>query len=105
MSVEMGIRHRDSGEYEVVPVATLATFRQVWLPACERLGLELVPLFAGGALTIVPPEVVPRIVAEVERLRRWAAEQPDGMYLADRCSGILAAFARTDPAACEYDFG
>ena len=104
MTVEMGIRHRDSGGYEVVPVATAASFRSVWLPACERLGLELVPMFAGGALTTVPPELVPRIIAEVERLRGWAAGQPDGEYLADRCSGILAAFARTDPAACEYDF-
>lgn len=105
MSVEMGIRHRDTGDYEVVPVAALDTFRRVWLPACERLGLELVPLFAGGALTTVPPELVPRIVAEVERLRAWAATQLDGDYLAERCAGILAAFARTDTAACEYDFG
>jgi hypothetical protein len=105
MAIEMGIRHRDSGEYEVVPVATSETFRRVWLPACERLGLALVPLFAGGALTTVPPELVPQIVAEVERLRADAAALPDGDYLADRCSGILAAFARTDPAGCEYDFG
>jgi hypothetical protein len=105
MSVEMGIRHRDSGEYEVVPVATSDTFRRVWLPACGQLGLELVPLFASGALTTVPPELVPRIIAEIERLRGWAVAQPDGEHLADRCSGILAAFARTNPASCEYDFG
>jgi len=105
MTVEMGIRHRDTGEYEVVPVATSETFRRVWLPACERLGLRLVPLFAGGALTTVPPDLVPQIVAEVEQLQAGAAELRDGDYLADRCSGILAAFGRTDPAACEYDFG
>jgi hypothetical protein len=105
MTVEMGIRHRNSGEFEVVPVATSETFRCVWLPACEHLGLKLVPLFAGGALTRVPVELVPEIIAEVERLRGWAAEQSDGGYLADRCSGILAAFTRTDPAECEYDFG
>jgi hypothetical protein len=105
MTVEMGIRHRDSGEYEVVPVATSETFRGVWLPACEQLGLELVPLFAGGALTTVPPKLVSQIVAEVERLRSWAIDQPNSEYLADRCSAILAAFARTDPMACEYDFG
>ena len=71
------------------PVATLDTVRRVWLPACGRLGLELVP----------------RIVAEVERLRAWAAGRSDGEHLADRCSGVLAAFARTDTAACESDFG
>ena len=36
MAVEMGIRHRESGRYEVVPVATAETFRAVWLPAAER---------------------------------------------------------------------
>ena len=105
MTVEMGIRHRDSGEYEVVPVSTSATFDSVWLPAAERLGLELVPLFAGGALTTVPPDLVPRIVAEVRRLRDWAATQPDGDYLVERCAAILDAFERTNPANCEYDFG
>ena len=105
MSVEMGIRHRDSGEYELVPVATSESFRTLWLPAARRLGLEFVPLFSGGALTTVLPDLVPRIVAEVRRLRDWAANQPDGGYLADRCAGILHAFERTDPSRCEYDFG
>jgi hypothetical protein len=105
MTVEMGILHRSSGEYEVVPVATTETFRSVWLPACDRLGLKLVPLFAGGALTTVPLELVPQIVDEVERLRAGSAGLPNGDYLADRCSDVLAAFSRTDPASCEYNFG
>ncbi len=101
MTVSMGIKHRDSGEYEVVLVATSDTFRRVWLPAAAGLGLELVPLFAGGALTLVPPEFVPRIVAEVIRLREWAAARSDGNYLVDRCDGVLEAFVRTDPL--EYE--
>ncbi|OWK36251.1 hypothetical protein [Fimbriiglobus ruber] len=105
MSVELGIRDRDTGQYDVVPIATAETFRRVWLPACDRLGLELVPLFACGALTTVPPELMSRIIAEAERLREGAVGLPEGEYLADRCSCILAAFARTDPAKCEYDFG
>ncbi len=105
MTVEMGIRHRDTGAYEVVPVATSEAFRRVWLPACERLGLELVPLFAGGALTTVPTDLVPRIIAEVSRLRTDAVAVNDGEYLAERCSDILDAFERTDPTVCEYDFG
>lgn len=105
MTVEMGILHRDSGEYEVVPVATLATFRNTWLPACKQLGLEWVPLFAGGALTTVPTGLIPQIIAELERLKSWAEMRPDGDYLAERCAGILAAFRRTDPMACRYDFG
>ena len=105
MTVEMGIHHRDSGEFEAVPVATSESFRRVWLPACERLGLSLVPLFSGGALLRVPPNLVPRIVSELEVLREWASTQPDGIYLVERCDGILAAFRRTDPETCDYDFG
>lgn len=105
MSVEMGNRHRATGEYVVVPIATADAFHRVWLPACERLGLEFVPLFYGGGLTTVTAELVPQIVAEIEQLRAAVVGWPDGDYLADRCSGILTAFAHTDPAACEYDFG
>ena len=105
MTVEMGIRHRESGEYEVVPVATTETFRTLWCPAAERLGLKLVPLFSGGALTSVPADLIPQIIAEVMTLQQWAATQPDEAYLVDRCTGILSAFERTDPSKCDYDFG
>ena len=105
MTVAMGIRHRASGEYEVVPVATNETFRRVWLPACERLGLTLVPLFDGGAFFRLPPNLIPGVVSEVNALREWASARPDGEPLAERCGEILAAFGRTDPESCDYDFG
>lgn len=105
MTVEMGIRHRISGEYEVVPVATSKTFRTVWLPACELLGLELVQLFADGALTSVPQSLVLPIIAELQKLQHWAAEKPDGDYLVVSCQNVLDAFHRTDPSLCAYDFG
>jgi hypothetical protein len=104
MTVEMGIR-RHTGEYEVVPVATAATFREVWLPACERLGLEWVARLHDGALTPVPLGLLPQIVNELGQLRGWAAEQPDLKHVVERIDAILAAFRDTDPLACEYDFG
>src|SRR5262249_14333312 len=105
MSIAMGIGHRDSGEYEVVPIATNATFRRVWLPACERLGLSLVPQFYGGGVGFSSPDAARQSVAGVERLRGWAASQPDGESLVDRCGDLLAAFERTNPESCDYDFG
>ena len=105
MTVSMLIRNSDTGECEDVPVACSDTFRRVWLPAAENLGLELVALFDGGALTTVPPELVPQIIAEVTCLQQWAPNQPNGEYLVERCTDILAAFARTDPTVCEYNFG
>jgi hypothetical protein len=105
MSISLGIRHRESGEYEVVPIATNAMFRRVWLPACERLGLSLVPLFEGGGLCFSGANRTRHVVSELEALRDWAASQPYGEYLVDRCGHLLAAFEWTDPEACDFDFG
>lgn len=105
MSISLGIRHRESGEHQVVPIATNALFRRVWLPARERLGLSPVPLFEGGGLCFSGPNPARQVVSELEALRDWAALQPDGESLVDRCGDLLAAFERTDPEACDFDFG
>ena len=106
MTVSMGIQHRDSGEYEVVHIATSRGFDLVWRPAAERLGLSLVSEFAGGALGGgVATWQVPLLAAEVARLQNWAVVQPGWEHVAGVCSDILAAFARTDPVECDYDFG
>ena len=105
MTIEMGIRHRETGTYEVVPVATSETFRKVWLPACERLGLEWVAHLHDGALTPVSPEVVPHLIGELQRLRAWACEQQELGPPVERIDSILRAFRETNPTLCEYDFG
>ncbi len=46
MSVSMGLRHKTTGEYREVPIASLRGFTEGWLPACERLGLQFVPFSA-----------------------------------------------------------
>jgi hypothetical protein len=105
MSISMVIHHHGSGEYEIVPIATNATFRRVRLPACERFGLSLVPQFEGGGLIFSSPNLARQIVSKLEALRRWASSQPDGDYLGDRCGDLPAAFERIDARACDYDFG
>ena len=99
MSISLGIRHRESEGYEDVPIAAKETFRTVWLPACERLGLSLVPQFEGGGLLFSGANLARQVVSELEVLRDWAASQPDGEYLVDRCGDLLAAFERFDPEA------
>jgi hypothetical protein len=105
----MGIRHLDTGEYETVPVATSEFFESVWLPASQKLGLQYVSHFHDGGLTGIPSESVPDIVEELHRLRAWATENLVGEHVVEhaveRIDLILAGFARTDPAICEYDFG
>ena len=105
MTVSMGIRHLDTGQFEDVPVATSEVFRSWWLPACKRLGLDLVSHFHDGMLNTVANDEIPRIVAELEALRAWASAEPDRSFMVARIDGILQAFRRTDPLRCSYDFG
>jgi hypothetical protein len=105
MAVSIGLLNKATGEYREVPVATLATFRNAWLPLCERLGLLWVPLFAGGALTTVPEHAIPDIIRELHTLAAELSSDPDMDWLRERVDAILAAFAETNPAEWEYDFG
>ena len=105
MAVEMGLRSKATGEYRVVPVATLRSFREVWLPFCERLGQVWIPLFAGGALTTVPSHVIPDVIHELQTLRAEAMTAPDVAWIAESIEAILATFSETNPAEWEYDFG
>lgn len=105
MTVSMGIRHLDTGRYEVVPVATSDIFRVWWLPACGHLGLELVAHFHDGALTEVAHEDGPRIAAELDTLRAWASSEPERDFMVSRIDGILSALRRSDLARCVYGFG
>lgn len=105
MTVEMGIRHLESNEYEVVPVSCSETFRRVWLPACKRLELELVSHFHDGLLTKVNTEDIPQIISELDRLRKWAVGQMELGFVVERIDAILRVFRETDPSLCEYDFG
>jgi hypothetical protein len=105
MAVSMGLRNRLTGEYQEVPIATLASFREVWLPICERLGLVWIPEFAGGALTVVPEQLIQEIVRELQALAHDIGDTPNLRWIAERAEAILAAFAKTTPTEWEYDFG
>ena len=105
MSVSMGLRNKATGEYRLVPIASSSGFAEGWLPLCERLGLRHVSMFAGGALTTVPDDLIPEIVRELRALRAHCEADPEAAWIAERCRDVLAAFAETNPAEWEYDFG
>lgn len=105
MSVSMGLQHKATGEYRNVALASLRGFTEGWLPLCERLGLQFVPLFSGGALTTVPDELVPEIIRELRLLLAEAEVASETAWIAERVRNVLAAFAETNPTEWEYDFG
>jgi hypothetical protein len=105
MAVSMGLRNKATGEYREVPVATLNSFHEVWLPLCEQLGLVWVRLFAGGTLTTVPDHAIPEINQELRALAVEVATDPNTGWITERVEAILTAFAETSPSEWEYDFG
>jgi hypothetical protein len=101
----MGLQNKTTQEYREVPIASLRGFREGWVPLCERLGLQFVPLFVGGALTVVPDQLIPEIIRELHLLFAEVNSVPDCEWIAERINAILAAFTETSPTEWQYDFG
>lgn len=108
MTVSMGIKHRGSGRYEIVSIATSAQFTSDWLPACALLGLRFVSRFHDGSLGVVDKQDLYEIVAELNTMRSWATAKErteDMTLLVERIDDILRALQETSWDDCEYDFG
>ena len=46
MTVSIVKRNRSTGKVVTIPVTTSQTFRRLWIPAAELLGLTIVPLLS-----------------------------------------------------------
>ena len=70
----------------VVPVATQALFRDVWMAGASALGLRWVPLFETG--TPLTQTDLPLVIDELTALRIWAeaSRQP----IVDRLQTLIA---------------
>jgi hypothetical protein len=99
------LHHKVTGECREVPVATQRGFEEGWLPVCQQLGLWLVPMFCGGALTRVPPDLIPNISRELRVMRSALVSDTDSAWVVEQIDAILTALAETDPAEWEYSFG
>lgn len=105
MTVSLGLKHRHTGEYRVVPVSCSMPFEELWIPAAQTLGLELVPHLHDGTFTMLENEDIPKILDELRRLREYVADKEELAWIAERIDDIVATFNATDPAEWEYDFG
>ena len=105
MSVSLMLRHNLTGECREIPVATERGFREGWLPVCQQLCLQLVPMFSGGALTSLPPDLIPAIVRELKAMRSALGAEPESAWIVEQIDAILTALTETAPAEWEYSFG
>lgn len=62
-------RRGDERSNRLVPVATQATYEELWVPAAEALGLQWIPLFEAG----FPLERsdLPDVIRDLEKLRAF----------------------------------
>lgn len=84
-----------------IPVATESFFKECWLPAIESLGLQWTDLFPTGV--DVEEEDVPQIIAELIRIKEWAANnlnEEQKVKIFERIAGLQdklpLAFQRKD---------
>ncbi|MGK3993526.1 hypothetical protein [Sorangium sp. So ce1024] len=62
-------RQGDTRSNRLVPVAAQSTFKELWIPAAEVLGLQWVPMFETGFP--VERSDLPDVIRELEALRAW----------------------------------
>jgi hypothetical protein len=105
MSVSLMLKHKSTGEFREVPIASSRGFDENWRQLSQQLGLHFVPLFSGSALTKVSDELIPEIIRELHLLLETAEADPDSEWIAERARNILNALAETNPTEWEYSFG
>ena len=86
MSVALMVSQAGDGNtIDYSPIATQGTFRALWIPACDVLGLELIPLFESGLL--ITHGMFDDLLAELGRLEAFASqkcEEPGHANLIER---------------------
>ena len=79
-------------------------WQEVWLPAAEKLGLDLVPHLGDGAFARVPQEYLREVTQQLTRLRHWMAENGYDLYV-EHLDDILPALATVNPDIDHVSFG
>jgi len=102
MAVGLNLSRKDTGEcVELVPVATMQTFRDYWKPGCEELNLQIVPCFDdgiyGGEVRDLTRQELLVAVDELGALGEWFEAKhppPNGRALRERATRVLRVLER-----------
>jgi hypothetical protein len=71
VGVNFVVTRKGIAEHDLHIVSGMNGWRGYWLPATRELGLKIVPHLGDGRYTCFPPDDIPALVAELERLRPW----------------------------------
>jgi hypothetical protein len=104
VGVELFIHRRGVAEPDYYSMTGATGWQTVWLPAAAELGLDLIPRLGDGSFTIVPPEELPIIAAQLGRLRDWMVAGGYDLYV-EHLDHILPALAGVRPGEDEVSFG
>lgn len=104
MGVDFFVTKKGTSDHELYIVSGVNGWRDIWLPACTELGLEIVPFLGDGRYTIFSPEEIPQLLRELTLLRPTMEEGGYERFV-ETIDCILRVFADTNPEEYEYSFG
>jgi hypothetical protein len=104
VGVELLIHPKGAAEPVYYSMTGATGWATVWLPAAAELGLDLIPRLGDGSFTIVPPQELPELVAQLARLRDWMATNGHELYV-EHLDDILPALIAVRPGEDEVSFG
>jgi hypothetical protein len=104
VGVELFIHRKGAADPDYYSMTGATGWESVWLPAAAELGLDLIPRLGDGSFTLVQPEDLPAVAAQLSRLRDWMAAHGHDLYL-EHLDDILPALAAVQPGDDEVSFG
>ncbi|MBN71081.1 MAG: hypothetical protein CME32_17580 [Gimesia sp.] len=69
MTIGLSVTHKESSKSQFLPVCTTQRFREVWKPAADELGLEMISVLP---VLFVTEEYKSQFLGEIEQLIQWA---------------------------------
>jgi hypothetical protein len=73
LAIRLKVKYKDPNKPTfTMPVASQSNFRDFWLPVCDRLELEMLPLFNTGYPVIkLNSESIPALITELQRFQAF----------------------------------
>ena len=69
MTIGLSVTHKESSKSQFLPVCTTQRFLEIWKPAADELGLEMISVLP---VLFVTEEYKSQFLGEIKQLIQWA---------------------------------
>lgn len=99
MTIALTVTHKESSKSQFLPVCTTQRFREVWEPAADELGLEMISALPALWVT---EEYKSQFLAEIDKLTQWAeANSSNNNYLSEMLNTLREIHSIVDSTDLE----